>query len=311
MAYRLKQGEAVGDGIKRIVREQIDRAIAEIDDPALDRDEAIHQVRKRCKKIRGVLRLVRGPLEDADLYGFENAWYRDAARRVSGVRDAEAMVECHRKVVESSGEGRGAAAAAIGEVLVARRDAAVSGSGDVADKLAAFRGAMAEARLRVGSWPLGDGFGGLRPGLKATYARGRKAMDAAYRRRTTARFHDWRKRVKYHWYQCRVLSEIWPPVMGARVKALSELSDLLGDDHDLAVLHDTLSAEPAPFGGRGAIASYLGLIGARRAALQAEARTLGRRLYAEKPKALIRRFGAYWDAWCEESERAAGRAAAE
>ena len=59
MPFRLKPKETLEDGLKRIAREQVDRAIAEIDDESLPRDEAIQQVRKRCKKIRGAVRLVR------------------------------------------------------------------------------------------------------------------------------------------------------------------------------------------------------------------------------------------------------------
>lgn len=41
----------------------------------------------------------------------------------------------------------------------------------------------------------------------------------------------------------------------------------------------------------------IGLIDRRRAELQAEAWPLGSRLFAEKPKNLVGRCGAYWDIW--------------
>lgn len=60
MAYALAQDDdTVEAGMRRIAAEQIERAIAEIDDTGLDRHETVHQVRKRCKKVRGLVRLVR------------------------------------------------------------------------------------------------------------------------------------------------------------------------------------------------------------------------------------------------------------
>jgi hypothetical protein len=84
--------ESVEDGIKRFVSEEIKQAIKEIDNPRLKRSEAIHEVRKHCKKIRSVLRLVRPQFEET--YWFENTWFSRygegacrAARRRSHNRD--------------------------------------------------------------------------------------------------------------------------------------------------------------------------------------------------------------------------------
>ena len=57
MGYRIRQKESVQDAIQRIATEQIDKAIAEIEDAARDRHEVIHQVRKRCKKLQALVRL--------------------------------------------------------------------------------------------------------------------------------------------------------------------------------------------------------------------------------------------------------------
>jgi len=58
MPYRFKRGQSIDTEVRRIVREQIDRAVGEIDDGDLDRHETVHQVSKRCKKVRAVLRVV-------------------------------------------------------------------------------------------------------------------------------------------------------------------------------------------------------------------------------------------------------------
>ncbi len=132
-------------------------------------------------------------------------------------------------------------------------------------------------------WPLGDlGPDDLAASLRRTYARGRKAFATADHAPTTANLHEWRKRVKDLWYQQRLLEQTWPGVMKAQAKEAKRLSKLLGADHDLAVLAEHVD-DP----------DLTELIDTRRAELLAEARELGRRVYAERPQAFARRARRY------------------
>ncbi len=80
MAYRFEQGAgSVEANLRKIAASQINRAIAEIDDPDLEPHKTVHQVRKRCKKLRGLVRLVRDAF---DAYKVENVSFRDAAAQL-------------------------------------------------------------------------------------------------------------------------------------------------------------------------------------------------------------------------------------
>jgi len=78
MAYELQLDETVEDGLRRIAVELIDDSIGWLDRSDRAPDAAVHEVRKDCKKLRGLLRLVR-PAAPA-LYRAENRIFRDAAR---------------------------------------------------------------------------------------------------------------------------------------------------------------------------------------------------------------------------------------
>ncbi|WP_153558836.1 CHAD domain-containing protein [Roseimaritima sediminicola] len=80
MSYQIKREESLEQAVRRIACEQIDKAVAELDDPRLSRPQAVHQLRKRCKKLRGLLRLVRPAMEKT--YAKENACFRDTALTV-------------------------------------------------------------------------------------------------------------------------------------------------------------------------------------------------------------------------------------
>jgi len=303
MSYRLKRKESVEHGIQRIAREQIDKALDELDNDQLDRHETVHQVRKRCKKIRTVLRLVRPQFED--LYDCENAFFRDAASRLSGLRDAEALIETYDDLVKHFDDQVDREAfASVRRALTLRKQKLANEQMDLDKRLDEFKQSMHKARKRVENWTLDDkGFDAVKGGLAKTYSRGVKAMEKAYDDPTTERFHEWRKRVKYHWYHMRILRDLWKPVIKSRRDELSALADLLGDEHDLAVFHDTVTTEPDAFGQEQDVQALLGLIEQRRMELRAAALPLGERVFAEKPKHLIRRFRTYWKAWHEQESK--------
>jgi hypothetical protein len=97
MSYRFYYRETMLENVQRVAFEQNEAAIAEIDDRKLDVHETVHQARKHCKKIRGLIRLVRPQFKKT--YKFENAWYRDAARDLSSIRDAQSMIEIYDSII--------------------------------------------------------------------------------------------------------------------------------------------------------------------------------------------------------------------
>ncbi len=78
---------------------------------------------------------------------------------------------------------------------------------------------------------------------------------------------------------------------------MKQLSDDLGDDHDLAVLQQTLIDAPQSFGTDEMIAAFTGLARQRQEELRSHAHRLGARIYAEPPKRFGKRICHYWEAW--------------
>jgi len=289
--YRWHPGSPAQDELQRIARAQIDRALAELDEG--DRHRAVHSVRKRGKKIRALLRLVRPAAPK--LYRRENAAFRDMMRRVSDDRDVGVAVETYDALLRRFSEDGIAEELAPVRAALAQRRHEVLGEGLDA-RLHAIRMDLLAACERVEDWELEDGgFDVLEDGFAKTYGRARARMGDAYADATSSAFHLWRKRTKYHRYHLRLLQDVWPPVLKAHRGQVHELTDLLGDDHDLAVLRQTLLAEPERFGDRRTVAALCGLLDRRRAELQAAARTVGQRCFAEEPDRLVARLRIYWE----------------
>ena len=303
MSFYFLGNESVEEGIKRIVDEQIAQAIEEIDNPKLQRTEAIHQTRKRCKKIRAVLRIVRPQFEET--YQFENAWFRDTAKGLAELRDAEAVIETYDSLLgKFSDQIERRAFAPVRRALTLRQKKIIKEAGDLDEQLEEIRNRMERAAGRVADWKLElDGFDAIEGGLLSTYRRARKTMTAAYNNPSVESFHEWRKQAKYHGYHMRLLRELWKPVMRSLRSEANELSDLLGDDHNLAVLHRTLLGSPNKYGSKRDMQALLGLIDRRSAELRMGAQTIGARIFAEKPKAFGCRFRTCWEVWRCEAER--------
>jgi CHAD domain-containing protein len=288
--YRLEEGEAVPRGVARIARGRIDHALDELRGKSdSSPEEAVHEARKDMKKLRALLRLVRGEVGDK-AFRRENAAFRDAGRELAGVRDADVMLATLGALQERQpSELSEKAAGDLRQALEAHRLRTASGARGQASDAAIEM--LEEARRRVPDWPLErDGFEPLDDGLRRGYREGRRAWRAAEDEPSMEALHEWRKRVKDLWYHCSILREAWPPVMTALADEAHELSDRLGDDHDLAVLlawageHGTGCAELEP------------LVARRRQELQEEAFAYGARLYADKSKVFVGRVARWWSA---------------
>jgi hypothetical protein len=94
--------------------------------------------------------------------------------------------------------------------------------------------------------------------------------------------------------------------MKTRYDMLKQLATLLGDEHDLVVFRVMLVKNAREFGDDRKLKMLLGLVDQRRVELQAQAKPLGQRLYAEKPKHLVRRLSGYWDVWYLDKETGSG-----
>jgi CHAD domain-containing protein len=296
MAYRLAETESTREGLRRCAREELESAIRDLtervgDDPV----EAVHDARKSLKKDRALLRAARGSIRASEGRR-ENATLRDAGRRLSLARDADVMIEALEKIGERyAGQFPRTAVDAVRSRLEHDREVArleLMASGAPATVAEDLRGTL----QRVDGWHLRKGgWRALGPGLRRTYRDGRRAYRAARKEPTVTSLHEWRKRAKDLWYHLKLLEETAPHTMQAHATDAHLLSELLGDDHDLAVLRDMVLARS------GEVAADTGAVLAaiehRQGQLREDAFFLGQRIYAESPKAFTVRMRRYWKGW--------------
>jgi CHAD domain-containing protein len=289
-AYRLRRGETVPAGVRRIAATRADDAIERLSgagdgDPAA----AVHEARKDLKKLRSLLRLVRDELGE-DLYSRENDRYRDAGRLLSAARDAEVKLETLTALEERDDELPGEAVEGLRSRLEGERE-------DERPDRDAATAAIVGGREAIEDWSLEhDDWRAVEPGLRRSYKRGRKRMKRAARDPSAENVHDWRKRSKDLWYHLRLVRQAWPELLGDTADQAHELADLLGDHHDLAVLASAARSDAGLRAAPDEQARVLASIERRQTELFDGALSVGRRVYAEKPREFSARVGAYWEA---------------
>ncbi|MBK7580254.1 MAG: CHAD domain-containing protein [Myxococcales bacterium] len=296
--------------MRRIADEQLERALGELSEAERGIDRGVHSVRKRLKKLRGLLRLLEGAM-GREAFAEENACFRDAGRLLAGPRRAAASLAALEALHhEYPGVLLGESRALLRAALNAERDRALELLREE-DRTVRAAELLAGARARLPAWPIRHaGWATLSSGFRTTYGRGRRAFRQAGHEPTTEQLHEWRKHAKYHWYHVRLLSSIWPGPMAALSETLETLTEELGTEHDLDDLRLTLLERAPPDELRGATAHVLELIQTRRQTLRQLAIARGQQVFAERPSAITTRFRAYFSAWLSEpgigSRRAGG-----
>ena len=283
--FRLRRGEPLAQGVRRVARGRIDDALDHLQGVGggEDQAEAVHAARKSLKRARAVLRLARDELGD-DVYRRENAAYRDAGRRLAAARDADVMIDTLEAVTGAAGgEGHRNGDAGLRARLEGERERARAAlEADESERREAVA-ALEDARARIDDWHLDDDVAPLAAGLRRIYRRGRRRMRAAREEPTDERLHEWRKRAKDLWHGYELLDRAQPRAMRARARDAHRLAELLGEDHDLAVLRERVVDH-----------DLRAVIDRRRGALRAEAFELGARVYRRKPRKLATRIARRW-----------------
>lgn len=289
MDFRLHRDEPLPEGLRRLALHQLERAIAHLEGPEGQGEEQVHEARKSLKRLRALVCLVRAELGPEQTH-WENRSLGLTARLLAGLRDAAAQVECLDQLDAWSGIPHPRVRAWLSE-RKGNSAAAPLAAGEILD-------ALRWTQVRLDQWPLlRPGWEAIGPGVRWVYARGRRCLRLARAEGGAERFHRWRRYAKYWWYHTQILEELWPPLMAVIQAELDRVGEVLGADHDLAVLAGLLETQWPARRSKKEVLDLAVLIPRRQAELQAEALGLGSRLYAEAPQALERRWGAYWVAW--------------
>jgi CHAD domain-containing protein len=291
MGFRLKLREPLPDGLKRVFREQIDSALRLCRHPAKERGVTVHEVRKHLKKLRAAMRLAVGEV-GKNQHAREDRCVREIGRLVSDLRDAQVrlqtLIQLRDEAAKKSEENP---FPRIEELLSLERESFS----------AAFAGWQKQAvpklervRERLAKWPLDHiTWKQICRAVEKIYKRGQRGLAKTIKKPVPENFHAWRKRVKDIWYQLRILQPLNRVVLEEMAHDAEVLGELLGREHDFDFLMARLEKESGDDALGDELARLQKLIRKRGRRLCRDAVELGRRFYAEPPKAFAKRISIF------------------
>ncbi|MDN3671059.1 CHAD domain-containing protein [Echinicola jeungdonensis] len=290
--------EPFEQGWKRIILEQVDYAIKQLKENE-DRHDAIHEVRKVFKKVRAALRLVRS---DIKYYKKENVFFRDQGRLISKIRDYSSIQEALAKLEESNTQIKHQPTFnSLLMGIVERREALEEEVLKKDHTLDRLRESLEKKQKEINSWPVKiKGFKTIGKGIKKVYKRGMKASNKARSSRRSTDFHEWRKRAKYLQYQLLMLKPLWPDFMDAWSNEIHDLTDLLGLDHDLALLEWFIKEDEMVFPSKAEEEWFYNQLHQAQKEIRVKAILQGKRCYSEDTDQLLNRLENYWKVYQEE-----------
>ncbi|MEJ0011633.1 MAG: CHAD domain-containing protein [Bauldia sp.] len=280
MAHRLGKNEEPAKALLRLTLVDLTQAARDFRNAA-SREERVHRVRQRLKRVRTILRV----LEPA--YGERVVAIRrdlsETARLLAGTRDADVAAASARDLattVPDDDLGLSRVVSTLDEEA-ARAHHEHTPIGEVNRRLAAAIAAIST---------FGDEYDGdalMTQALRRTYAKGRRVMERARSSLSTPDLHRWRKLVKQLWYLLRLDRKRLPKHATKVAPDLERLGEVLGQDNDHALLAEKLALSPT---GDFSLMSQLSLIAKRRNALEAEAFELGAKIFKRRPEGFMGRL---------------------
>lgn len=297
MVYSFKHTHSVEEQLRTIARDQIDEALKALSVSGMTRPDAVHEVRKNCKKLRGLIRLVRPSFP---AFSGEERTFRKAAHLFADLRDAKVMHDTGNLLTQASKRQDERAALLAVRRALASHETELSVHADWKRRSKRVQQLLKRARKRSREWTLKDqGWEALKGGLALTYGRAREAMIKARKEPSGPNIHEWRKQAKYHEYHTGLLRQLNPRLLRPRAALLHELSEELGKHHDIHVFMTALESKHPAIADVQSIAAVRVVADRLGASIASTASRLGKELFADEPATMLRHWADWWSAWDE------------
>lgn len=259
--------------------------------PLADR---IHDSRTACKKIRAALQLA--DLRNSKRSRREGAYFGNAARSLGTFREADVQHTTIRHLLRDQPK-TAKKHRWVRAPWILGNDAGFARRKPRRCKISPseFR-SMIAAERRFSHWRIpGSGFAVIEDDARHAYRRGRRWFHRAYERPSDKAFHKFRQAVKVLGYHAKMLEGAWPPVMKGFRQGWKELSEVLGEEHDITVLvQRRVGAARAVE--EDAVRVVVTLADEQKSRLRTQARRSAELLFEEKPRRWVRHLRHWWAA---------------
>ena len=293
MSYQLRRNQTLGANLRRICRKQVEGALEIVRGDREADDTPVHETRKHLKKARAALQIVADEIGRPD-YKKQDHCFRDVARLISDVRDAEVRLQTVRQLQEITQRTSQQTFRKTEELLLAELEHFMAAFADW-QKQATPQ--LEKLQEEIDAWPIENlDCEDIRCAAQRAYKAARHALVCAKSKPTPENFHEFRSEAKRLLYQLRILRPINPLVIGPLIDDLDSVAEVFGRLHDLYFLGERLrcnGAQPPPRETRELVA----VIEASEVELQNRGIDLAERVFEERPRDFGHRLGTWLQQW--------------
>lgn len=294
MSFKLMPQDPLGETLRNIIEYQVSKMIHGLSDESISKRDGIHEMRRRSKKIRALLRLVQDNIS-SDVYRQENKCFSALSRTFNDVRDAEVLLETFAKVKEHLGLERKGCLGEIEEALGKNLNEERHKQLDENQGINGVVMGLQQALSRLNDWEIeGQGWSVLGAGILKTYGQGQVHLSQALALPSMTRIHEWRKKVRYLGFQLKLLQFLHPQVK-KKFSQFAALGSLLGYHHDLAVLRETLLKNALGLKDSHSTSVLVDHMDMLSRGIEREVFVLGTHLFIKKPEKFEQSIKKYWE----------------
>ena len=211
----------------------VDEALSLAHSNLADSEDAVHRIRVILKILRSRQQLIR-PFVHPNSYRSANQRIKSAADELAGRRDGDVLLKTYAKLLKkTSGKKTTKSMKALLPFLEEVKETSL----EPIDWKTVKKRLDAEAAFwkRQSTNKAFEAESPIIRGLRLTYSKARKRFKKSYAEEDLYLFHDWRKWTKYVLFQLHFLESMGCEKLKKRIQALTKLSKLLGNHHDLHV----------------------------------------------------------------------------
>jgi CHAD domain-containing protein len=280
--------ESFALNFRRIAGSYNRQALKQLAAPARDY-ENIHQARLCFKRLRSMIRMGRYGMDEKE-FDRLNVFFRNQGRALSELRDLTVVNETLKSIIKTRDSKEERAFLIHFRTRLIDKRKKDQGRAVLDDARQEVIHRLSKMQAQISDWKVDEEKAEIfLLGLKNTFSEARKQFKNLRSGFSDHQLHDWRKQVKYFWYQTELIIGLWPPLLKIWIKELKALAQGLGRHHDLVLLETALKEYTEPEL-EDLIGTSLAQIREEKALIEQSALSLGAKIFAVPPACIYRQL---------------------
>ena len=239
--HRRPRHASIGQEATRIADHQLTRAMVDLHRAGAARGHAVHDARRRIRRVRALLRVLR-PRLSADAYVEANRRLRALNRRLASIASGPTVLGTLTRLAARPDARQARPAIDAIKAALVKRAERTGRTAAVAHMLQRAETTLAVERARIGTWDIEQQRLPIAAGLEHSRRQAAKAMTRAIDSPTAARERAWRRSTAQLWSHVQLLEPSNRALRLVRDR-LEALDVCLDESHNVRILERILMTE--------------------------------------------------------------------